>query len=277
MKFMSSHISNCYKLYKIFKPVILSVIILVPTLASAQFERKVSVNLSGGLFKTFGPKEYEINENYNEDVYPYLMPNFQIGWLLNSGFQYNYNRHFSFELNLGISRSGYWYYDMYDAEYDHYYCWECWEICDEDTEETLASGEKYYTFFNTGIGITPKFYLLPSKKFNPYALFEFDINYTSIEFFDTEYDAYESLGRENEYGDSDSKMIMNNNFGVGIQAGIGVEYNLNDNLGFFAQTGYWLMFLKMEEFEEPKKQYENSHAFKFHLGVRLSFLKAKEL
>ncbi|MFX1563559.1 MAG: hypothetical protein ACFFDP_09675, partial [Promethearchaeota archaeon] len=25
---------------------------------------------------------------------------------------------------------------------------------------------------------------------------------------------------------------MDNNFGVGLQAGIGVEYNLNDNIGF---------------------------------------------
>ncbi len=276
MKHLSCHISYQVKPFTIRKIIILSGLILLSAITSAQFEKKISINLSGGIFKTFGAKDYPVGPGYDEDYLPYLMPNFQLGWTCNIGAQFNWNRYISFELNFGLANSGYWSYSSYDADNDDYYNYMYWDIYDEETDEILASGENYMTLFNLSFGLSPKYYFLPAKKFNPYALLEVNLNYTSVEYIDTKYDAYVKLGREDEYGESDTELLMDNSFAVGFYPGIGLEYALNDNIGFFAQTGYWLILLNKDEFETSDEA-ENFNAFKFQMGVRLSFWKAKEL
>lgn len=274
MKQLISYISCRVNSFTFRKIVLLIVFVLFPAILSAQFEKKVSVNLSTGLFKTFGPKDYP--DPYDDEyTFPYLMPNFQTGWTFNGGVQFNYNRQVSFEANLGIARSGFWYYEYYDPWDGKYYSWDYWEICDEYTDEPIASGENYLTLFNLSLGFAPKYYFLPSKKINPYAFLELNLNYTTVKYIDAEYEEYVKLGREDELGESWTETLMEKSFGFGIYPGIGAELTVNESIGIFAQTGYWLILLNKKEFEYLEK--ENFHAFKFQLGVRMSFWKSKEL
>ena len=275
MKLLNSHASGCFKIKDPERIIVLSVLLLLPLVLSAQFEKKISINISPGIFKTIGPKDYPDPYEYDYKI-PYLMPNFTTGWTVEGGVQFNYSRKISFGANLGIARSGYWYYDAYDPDYDDYYCWLCWEIYDENTYELVASGEDYLTLFNFNFGIYPKLYFLPSKRINPYTLLEINLNYTSVNYIDAMYEKYVSLGREDEYGESLSETWMEKSFGIGLYPGIGTEINLSDNIGIFLQTGYWLIILNKDEFELPEDE-ENFHALRFQLGVRMSFWKSKKL
>jgi hypothetical protein len=267
--------SEIFPAHNNIRKFLIAILVILPVLASAQFERKISVNVSGGLFRTIGPKEYP-DPYYIDFEIPYLMPNFQTGWTIFGGIQYNISRKFSLEGNLGFARSGYWYYEAYDPDYNDYYCWMCWEIYDEYYEDALISGEDYLTLFNLSIGFAPKYYFLPSKRINPYALVELNFNYTSVDFIDSEYEAYVELGREDEYGESASETWMEKSFGLGFSPVVGTEFSVNDNIGIFFQAGYWMILLNKNEFEYAEEE-ENFHALKFQLGVRMSFWKSKEL
>lgn len=275
MKLPGSPISFVFSTHRNMRFLIVTVILLLPIVTQAQFEKKISVNFTPGLFKTIGPKEYPDPYDPGYD-YPFIMPNFQTGWILNGGVQFNYSRKVSFEVNLGFARSGFWNYDAYDPDYDDYYCWTCWEIYDEFTDEPVASGQDYYTLVNFSVGFAPKFYFLPSKKINPYGLLEVNLNYTSVDFIDAEYEEYVKLGREDEYGESASETWFEKSFGFGFNPMIGAEYTLSDAIGIYLQAGYWLIILNKKELYIPEEK-ENFNALKFQIGVRMSFWKAKEL
>ena len=90
------------------------------------------------------------------------------------------------------------------------------------------------------------------------------------------YEEYVKLGREDEYGESLSETWFEKSVGMGFYPGIGIEFNMNDNIGIFLQTGYWLILLNKNEFYYSEQE-ENFQAFKFQLGVRMSFWKSKKL
>jgi len=246
--------------------------------ASGQFEQKISLNLAGGIFKTFGSKTYIPDwASGPEDKEPHLMPHFETGWAVNGGVQFNINRHFSLLADIGFMRSGYWYYDPSDPndpEDDYNYLY--FEIY-EDTIDyvVVASGEDELTLFNLNIGLTPKYYFLPGKKVNPFIFAGININYTNVNFTDRQYEAYEDLGRLDEYGESESAAWMEKSFGFGLYPGAGVEYNLNDNLGFFLHAGYYMVFLNKNEFQYAEEE-ENLQALKVQAGIRFSFWKSKD-
>jgi len=252
---------------------------LISLSASGQFEQKVSLNFAGGIFKTFGPKTYIPDwASGPEDKEPHLMPHFETGWAINGGVQFNINRHFSLLADIGFMYSGYWYYDPSDPndpEDDYNYLY--FEIYEDTIDYVVAaSGEDELNLFNLHIGFTPKYYFLPGKKFNPFVFAGININYTNVQFIDRQYEAYDQLGRLEEYGESETAAWMDKSFGLGFFPGAGIEYNLNDNLGFFLHAGYYLVFLNKSEFQYPEEE-ENLQAFKLQLGVRFSFWKSKDL
>lgn len=275
MKPLTSQISDFIRFIKNRKTLLITIFLLLPVLTSAQFEKKISVNITPGFFKTIGPKDYPDPYGYDYKL-PHLMPNFQVGWSINGGIQFNYSRNISFEANLGIARSGFWQYDAYDPDYDDYYCWTCWDIYDDYSDEPIASGQDYLTLFNFSIGFAPKYYFLPSKKINPYALLELNLNFTSVKFIDTWYEEMVNLGMDVADEEDYTEFWLEKSLGLGISPVVGAEFNLSDNIGIFMQTGYWLIVLDKKEFEEPEEE-ENFHALKFQLGVRMSFWKAKKL
>jgi opacity protein-like surface antigen len=251
-------------------------LLCIPLSSRAQFERKISLNLSGGVFKTFGDKAYPDTDDKNpeKNEIAYLMPNFEIGYSLQGGLQYNFSRQLSIELNIGYMHSAFWWYDVYD-EYDNPCSYLGFTYTESGEEETESN---FLMLNNLHFGLASRYYFLPANKFNPYALVEVNLNILDSEYIDHQWDVYERLGRLDELGyeNSTSQMILEAHSCVGFLAGGGVDYSLNENISFFFEAGYWFIFLNWEEYIQPV-ELSNFNALKFHLGARFSFIKSKQL
>jgi opacity protein-like surface antigen len=243
-----------------------------PLIVFAQFEQKLSLNFSAGTFKTIGSKTYMPEWAYSQDESePLQMPNFRPGILGNAGIQFNVNRHLSLSADLGLIYSGQWYYNVYDnVNYLDY------EIYDPVTDDLLADGSDELTLLNVSFGIAPKYYLLPGKKINPFILAGLTLNYTKSDFTDNQWQAYHDLNMLDPDDSGPCSPYLENSFGLGFHPGLGGEYNLSDNIGFFISMGYHLILLNKENFKSPEQE-ENINFIDFHAGVRFSFLKSKNL
>jgi len=132
-------------------------LLFMPFWATAQFEQKISVNLSGGVFMTVGPNTWMPDwGSVEEDREPLQIANYKPGLSATLGIQYNLNRHFSLQADVTMISSSKWFYDDYDGHnYTEFTVW------DTINDILLAEGEKELTMQNIGIGLTPKYYLLP--------------------------------------------------------------------------------------------------------------------
>ena len=258
-----------------------AMIILLASLSGplyAQFEQRLSVNLSAGYFNTIGWTGYEDEWWSPGDPYePNLMPNFTAGVSLSGGLQYNFSRHLSVEFRLGYMYSPGWYYDYSDdgSEPFNYLYYEIYT--DTFTYNIAASGENYMDLANFHVGIAPRYYFAPGRKLNPYLFGGISINYTDTYFDNMEYEAYKDLGREDEYTGADNLTDwFDYQVGIGFTAGVGAEYALNDYLGLFAQVDWHYIPLSEGAFYEGNN-YANFQAINIHLGARISFFRSKEL
>jgi len=208
----------------------------------------------------------------------YLMPNYEIGYSLKGGIQYNFSRQLSLELNMGYMHSSFWWYDVYDEINDDHYSYLGWHVYDQGTNEILENGSNYFTLDNLHFGLTSRYYFLPAKKFNPFALAGINLNILDSEYIDSQYDVYERLERLDEYevGYNTSRVMLEAYPCVGFLAGGGIAYTLNENIGFFFEAGYQFIYLNWYDYIEPV-QLSDLNALKLHLGVRFSFLKSKQL
>lgn len=244
----------------------------------AQFEQRLSVNLSGGYFNTIGWSGYKAEWWSPGDPYePALMPNFKTGVSFSGGLQYNFSRHLSVEFRLGFQFSPGWYFDYSDdgAEPFNYLYYEIY--ADTITYETVAKGENYMDMGNYYLGLAPRYYFAPGRRMNPFIFAGVHINYLDTYFHDREYDAYVALGRESEISENTSLTEwFDYHVGIGFSAGAGAEFALNDYLGLFANVCYHFIPLNEESFFEDTK-YAEFHALNIHLGARISFFRSKEL
>ncbi len=266
-------------------PVILMIMIIAPNPLDAQFEQKLSLNISAGYFNTIGSTGWQEDMYLGTDYYePTLMPNFKGGPSIYAGIQYNFSRHFSIEFQLGYSFSPGWFFDASDtsdpdAEPVNSLHYEI--FADTVNWELLASGENYMDMTNMQMGIAPRYYFGPGNRFNPFIFAGISLNYTSAYFEDLEYEAYQSLGWSvDEFGDPVEPSELINWFdyqvGLGILVGAGVEYALNDSWGLFATASYHFIPLNDASFLNDAK-YADYHDFSIHFGARISILKSKEL
>ncbi|MCK4749259.1 MAG: hypothetical protein KAT15_19535, partial [Bacteroidales bacterium] len=109
---------------------------LIPVISLAQFEQKISINLSGGMFSTFGTKTFMPDYGTSaEDEQPLQISNYEPGVFTSLGIQYNMNRHLSIQADVGVMYAGKWFYDDYDGH--NYTGWAVW---DPVTDELLAEG-----------------------------------------------------------------------------------------------------------------------------------------
>ncbi len=247
-------------------------IFCLPLMAAAQFEQKVSVSFSGGVFSTIGPKLWMPDwGSVEEDKEPHQIANYKPGFSGTLGIQYNLNRHFSFQADVGIMHSGDWFYDIYDGH--NYTGWAIW---DPVTDELLAEGFNELTMLNVGVGLTPKYYLLPGKKLNPFLYAGLSINFTSTTFEDNEWQALHDHGLLDPDDSGPDRAYIENNTGLGLHPGLGIEFSINDNIGFHILTGYYLILLSEENFYVPE-QHENLNAIILQSGLKLSFLKSKDI
>jgi hypothetical protein len=249
------------------------ILINIPSIINAQFEQKLSANISGGYFNTIG--KYSWDADWGPE--PTLMPNFGGGFSVSAGLQYNFSRHFSVEFHFSWMFSPYWYWDASpDGEESFNYLY--YEIETELGSGIVeTSGENYMDMNNLQIGISPRYYILPGKKLNPFVFAGITFDNLDVWFENLEYQAYEELGRLDEYEESyDLENWFDYYYGFGITAGAGIEYVISDKLGLFFKACYDFVPLKEESFVYETK-YADFHAINLHLGVRISFLKSKDL
>jgi hypothetical protein len=69
---------------------------------------------------------------------------------------------------------------------------------------------------------------------------------------------------------------IEDNTGLGLYPGIGLELNVSDRIGFHIIAGYYYILLKEDRFYVPE-QNENLNAITIQAGIRFSFLKSKDL
>ena len=249
------------------------ILINIPNFLHAQFEQKLSLNISGGYFNTIG--KYSWDADWGQE--PTLMPNFDGGPSVTAGIQYNFSRHFSVEFHFSYMFSPGWYWDASDADSEPFnYLY--FEIYTDDINYiTATSGDNYMDLSNLQIGISPRYYLLPGKRLNPFVFAGITFDNLDVYFENVERDAYKELGRLDEYeGSYDLENWFDYYYGLGITAGAGVEFAISDKLGLFFQACYDFVPLKEESFVYETK-YADFHAINLHLGARISFLKSKDL
>lgn len=242
---------------------------------SGQFEQKLSLNLSGGIFNTVGADSYEPEPAGDRDE-PTLMPNFKAGFTLSGGLQYNLNRHLSLEAALGVMISPGWYYDYSPAGEDPFNYLFYTIYTDTVTYIPAVEGENDLNLTAIYFSLAPRYYFLPGKKLNPYLFAGLNISYLDVYYQDNEYDAYEDLGRLEEYPLSPASTWYDKSINAGLVAGAGAEYGISDNLGVFVQFRYHYALLDDADFFESIK-FADFHAISVKLGIRISFLKSKEL
>jgi len=267
------------RILKIQYPLLTLVLILTmahPTIY-AQFEQKLSVNLSGGIFNTVGNSGYLADwSTGDDDREPALMPNFKAGFSFGGSFQANINRHFSLEAYLGIMMSNGWYFDYSDEDQEPYNYLYYEVYADTIDYQVAFSGENEMTLSNLVFGLAPKYYFMPGKKLSPFVFAGVTYNITHVKFINNEYEAYKELGDLAELEEGDVNSWFTDHSGLGMSIGIGVEYGVSDNICLFAHAAYYFIPLKEEAFIYDLK-YADFHSINIHLGIRISFLKSKDL
>jgi len=240
--------------------------VLISSLATSQFEQKVSFDLSAGIFKTFG-KKLTMEGGYT----PMQMPNYKTGFSANTGMQFKISRRFSLSAGFGIMVTEKWFHKK-EFSSDN---WISWSF--NDTIDGLYyAGENYLDIFNYSINIRPKYYLLPEKKLNPYVFAGVSFNLTRANYEDTEWEKKNEL----DYLPIDDTGPINDflekNNGIGFNPGIGVEYSFNNRMHFYFEPCYYLILLNKLNFAYSERT-ENLNAFVLQAGLKYYFVKSKEL
>jgi opacity protein-like surface antigen len=237
--------------------------LLLSILAAAQFEQKISLNLAGGVFKTFGKKvgEYE----------PMQMPNYGMGFSANLGLQFKIVEQFSLSVEFGYMSSHRWDYHEGDNNSFLY-----WSILDSITFDLLEEGYNYLDIHNYSIGIKPKLYLTQGKKWNPYLFAGVNINWTRAWFENSWWIAADNLGYLPKDDTGPYNGNLEQNFGLGFNPGFGIEYSPGDKISFNLSSGYYLIMLNKNNFKSPSRE-EHFNAFVLQAGVRYNFIKSKDL
>jgi len=213
---------------------LLIVFVLAFTISTttAQFEQKFTLHGSFGFAIPTGEQEFYSGG----DTYPYLFSNFSSGITVSGGVQYNINRRFSIAGNIGFL--------------DHW-GWEYKGIMIDEVQ-----------FWNLQIGIAPKFYLLASKKVNPYLFAEVNLNYTDV------------------FVEGSETTIDEGGAHLGYYPGLGVDFMVSDNFGVYLQGGYSIISIGANPYGGSPYNIvtnEDYKAFKIEVGVKISFLKSKTI
>jgi hypothetical protein len=253
------------------KKVFLFLFLIIPLVTYSQFEEKVSFSFSCGIFKTIGDK---YGERAGENPLPRQMTWYKPGIDGDIGFQFRLNEHFSLVAEIGAMYSSKWECIQEDG-----YNWMSFELYDKIViDSLLASGLNENSLLNISLTIKPKIYLLPQKKLNPFLFAGISINYTKTPFVNNYWKEYVAHDQY-ESGDNPDYPAMKNSTGLGINPGIGLEYRLNNQIGLSLTTGYYLVFIKQDKYPYDYRELidGNLGAFQLRAGLRINFIKIKEL
>jgi hypothetical protein len=239
-------------------------IILLPIITHAQYDQKLSFNMSLGVFKTFGTK-------YTEATGPLQMPNYKTGFDGNIGTQFRAGDHFSISADFGIMISNRWNYSTQDNDN-----WNYWTIDDTITGQVLEEGENYLDLRNYSLSIKPKYNFLPSKKWDPYFFTGINVNWTRCWYENNYWYAMKEMGRLGADETEPWNDNLEESFGAGFNPGFGVECHTGKMINFYFETSYYFIALDDSKFTSPERV-ENFNAFVLQAGIRLFFIKSKDL
>ena len=246
------------------KVIILLLVILLPLIAHAQYDQKVSINIALGAFKTFGTK-------YTEYTGPLQMPNYKIGLDGTIGVQIRLSDHFSLSADFAAMITNRWNYTTQDTDN-----WNYWSINDSITGQVIEEGENYLDLHNYSLSVKPKYYLLHDKKWNPYFFAGINVNWTRCRYENNYWTAMKDLGLLAPDETEPWNDNLEESFGIGLNPGFGVEYSTNKMVNFFFETGYYFIALDETKFTNPARV-ENFNAFVLQAGLRIFFIKSKDL
>jgi len=253
------------------KKVFLFLFLIIPLFTYSQFDEKISFSFSCGVFKTIGDK---YGERTGENPLPRQMTWYRPGITGDLGFQFRLNEHFSLVAEIGAFYSSKWECISEDG-----YNWMSFELYDKIViDSLLASGLNENSLLNVSLTIKPKIYLLPQKKLNPFLFAGISINYTKTPFINNYWKEYVAHNQF-ETGDTPDYPAMKKSTGFGINPGIGLEYRLNNQLRLSLSTGYYLVFISQDKYPYDYRELidGNLNAFQVKAGLRLNFIKIKEL
>lgn len=238
-------------------------LMFVPNILSAQYEQKMSLTLDAGIFKTIG---YRFG-----DVEPMQMPNYGVGISANGGIQFRINERFSLSAELGMMGTQSWYY-IDDSGVSYF----AWTIRDSVTNDVIAEGENYMDLFNYSLGLKPKYYLRQGNRWNPYLYLGININLTHAYFEDQGWMELEKRGLlpTDDPGPMDG--FLEQNIGIGMNPGFGVEYKLSDQWHFYLHSGYYFIAMNRDNFKIETRE-EHFQALILQFGSRFYFIKTKDL
>lgn len=250
----------------------IAILVLIPLGSNAQFQQRASLNLSAGIFSTFGKRTYMPDWGTSEDDRePFQISNYRPGLSASLSFQYNINRHLSLLAEFDYLHTSGWKYTMYeDVDYLN------WEIYDTLTDDLLYAGKNILNLTGMTFGLGAKYYLFPGGKFSPFLFAVFDYAILRADYTDTEWQALHELEMLDPEDNVPWNPYLEKNRGPGIKPGIGLEVNFSDRLGIYMNCSYTFIPLKEENFKTPE-QVENFHAVNILWGLRISFWKSKEL
>ncbi len=244
--------------------------LLLSLISAAQFNQKVSLSVSAGIFKTFGEK---YGGNFPVSYLPRQMPWYKAGIAGDAGFQFNITRHFSLRSEIGILYS--WKWECISSDD---YNWMSYELYAADGETLLSAGTNKMQLLNLSLSMTPMLYLMPDKKLNPFLYAGISINLTRAPYENNYWKDYLSNGLFMP-GDEEDWSYLEKNTGLGVNPGIGLEYRLNNQIGLSLTTGYYLVFIKQDKYPYDYRELidGNLGAFQLRAGLRINFIKIKEL
>lgn len=245
------------------KGLLLFIISLVSLHSTAQFEQKVSINVSSGIFKTFGDKTGQYD--------PMQMPNYSMGFSANGGLQFRINERFSLSADFGIMISQRWFYKPAGSDINYL----SWSFIDT-ISGIYYEGENYLDIYNYSIRINPKYYLVQGKKWSPYIFAGVSLNLTRAFFEDLLWMKYDELNYLPPDDTGPYNGYLEKSFGIGFNPGIGVEYSPNDKIHYFLESGYYFIMLNKDQFKSPELV-ENFNAVVLQVGLRYCFIKSKDL
>jgi opacity protein-like surface antigen len=241
----------------------LFLLIMIPFLTYGQFEQKLGINISGGIFKTFGKKIGAYD--------PYQMPNYGMGLAAGAGVEFRIAKKWSITADFNLMAANKW--DYHEGDNNNYLYWT---INDPVTGDLISEGYNYLDFRNYGFGIKPKFYLTEGKKWIPFLFAGVNINLTRCWYENTYWAELNKLDMLPPDDTGPYNGNLENNTGIGFNPGIGVEYSLSEKIKLNAAAGYYFILLNKENFKSPDLE-ENLNAVQIHIGIKFNFLKSKNL
>ena len=230
----------------------------------AQYNQKVSINIDAGIFKTFGKK-------YTEYTGPLQMPNYKTGIEGNIGAQLKLSKHLALSADFGIMITSRWNYKTPDNDNYLY-----WSVDDTISGLVLEEGENYLDLYNYSLSLKPKYYFFIEKKWNPYFLTGININWTRC-WFENNY--WSALQKWDQLGPDDTEPwndYLEESFSIGFYPGFGVELSPSSMMNIYIEAGYYFITLDQNKFKDPVMA-ENFNAIIFQAGLRLFFIKSKDL